>query len=218
MTPRSGALDEAVYSAILGRPIVYQGWFPLVHTAWLVTIFERAYLSLFAEIALAVVVLARQTDALRWFVARLVFCYACGLLFFVGWPVAGPCLVYPASISATFSGLNTRAIMQSSLEEFSAIRFGGQPVTGFGYFVGLPSLHVAMAVLLQFTIQQRSRIGAWVVAPINILIIAQHRRPRISLPGGCAGGRAARAVPPSGSSVNEQPTDASRLVRQRSCD
>jgi membrane-associated phospholipid phosphatase len=166
------ALDEALYTAILGRPIVYEGWFPLVHTPWLVTIFERAYLSLFAEIALAVVVLARHTRALRWFVARLVFCYACGLLFFVAWPVAGPCLVYPASISATFSGVNTRAIMQSSLEEFSAIRSGGQPVTGFAYFVALPSLHVAMTVLLQFTIQQRSRIGAWVVAPINVLIIA----------------------------------------------
>jgi membrane-associated phospholipid phosphatase len=105
-------------------------------------------------------------------VARLVFCYAVGLLLFVGWPVAGPYLVFPASISSTFAGLNTRAIMQSSLVEFAAIRLGGQPVTGFGYFVGLPSLHVAMAVLLQFTIQQRSRIGAWVVAPINMLMIA----------------------------------------------
>ena len=45
-------------------------------------------------------------------------------------------------------------------------------MTGFGYFVALPSLHVAMAVLLQFTIRQRSQIGAWVVAPINILLIA----------------------------------------------
>jgi membrane-associated phospholipid phosphatase len=166
------AVDEALYSAIWGYRVAYEGWFPLVHAWWLVTIFERAYLSLFAEIALAVVVLARHTHAVRWFVARLVFCYACGLLFFVGWPVAGPCLVYPASINATFSGLNTRAIMQSSLEEFSAIRSGGQPVTGFAYFVALPSLHVAMAVLLQLTLQQRSRIGGWVVAPINILIIA----------------------------------------------
>jgi membrane-associated phospholipid phosphatase len=71
-----------------------------------------------------------------------------------------------------FTGSSTRAFMQSSLLEFSEIRSGGQPVTGFGYFVGIPSLHVAMAVLLQFTIQQRSGAGGWLVAPINILLIA----------------------------------------------
>jgi hypothetical protein len=166
------SVDESLYSAMWGRSIVYEGWFPLVQNPWLVMIFERAYLSLFTEVALVLVVLARSPDALRWFVGRLAFCYAFALLIFVGWPVAGPCLMYPESINNAFAGVNTRAIMHSSLVEFSAIRLGGQPSTGFGYFVALPSLHVAMAVLLQFTIQQRTRIGGWVVAPINILMIA----------------------------------------------
>lgn len=166
------ALDELVYSAIVRRPITYEGWFPLVHAPWLITIFERAYLALFAEVALVLVLLARRTESLRWFVARLVACYAGGLLLFVLWPIAGPYLVYPSSISATFTSPHTQAIMRSSLIEFSAIRFGAQPITGFGYFVGFPSLHVAMAALSQFTIHQRSSSGGWVVAPINALMIA----------------------------------------------
>jgi hypothetical protein len=166
------ALDQAIYSSLVGGPIAYDGWFPLIHNPWLSALFERAYLSLFAEIALVLVLLARQTDALRWFVARLTVCYAGGLLVFVLWPVAGPYLVYPASISAAFTTPDTRTIMQSSLVEFSAIRSGGQPTTGFGYFVGFPSLHVAMAILLQFTIQQRSRIAGCVVAPMNALLVA----------------------------------------------
>ena len=172
MTPRSGLWTRRCIARYSGaRLSTRSGFLSSALRGWS-RISNAPIFSLFAEVALVVGVLARQTDALRWFVARLVFCYACGLLVFVGWPVAGPCLVYPASISATFSGLDTRAIMQSSLEEFSAIRSGGQPVTGFAYFVALPSLHVAMAVLLQFTLQQHSGIGGWVVAPINILIIA----------------------------------------------
>lgn len=156
-------LDELLYGAMWGRPIVYEGWFPLVHTPWMIAMFERAYISLFAAIALVLVVVAPHTDALRRFVARLVFCYAGGLLIFVAWPVAGPCLAYPASISATFTGANTRAIIESSLVEFSAIRLGGQPVTRFGYFVALPSLHVAMACLTVHdpAAAPRSGRGSW---------------------------------------------------------
>ena len=78
-------LDEALYSAIWGRQIVYEGWFPLVRAPWLVVIFERAYLSLFAEIALVLAGTRRRTRTLfvgLWHASF--FCYACGLLLFVG--------------------------------------------------------------------------------------------------------------------------------------
>jgi hypothetical protein len=165
------ALDQWLYSALLGRPIIYDGWFPLTHAPWLIVTLERGYAALFVEVAVALFLLVPHTRPLRVFVARLSVCYALGLVIFVLWPVAGPHLVYPTSISATFTGTSTSAILRSSLADFAAITHGGQPVSGFGYFVALPSLHVAMAVLLQFTIGQRSRVGGWVVAPMNALMV-----------------------------------------------
>jgi len=169
--PSVRALDQWLYGALLGRPIVYDGWFPLTHSPWLIVTLERGYAALFVEVAVALFLLVPCDRPLRVFVARLSVCYALGLVVFVLWPVAGPHLVYPASISAKFTGTSTSAILRSSLADFSAIRLGGQPVSGFGYFVALPSLHVAMAVLLQLTIRQRSRVGGWVVAPMNGLMI-----------------------------------------------
>ena len=79
-------------------------------------------------------------------------CYAGGLLVFLLWPVAGPYLVYPTSISTIFASVGSYEIMRASLAEFSSIRLGGQPISGFGYFVGFPSLHVALAIVMQDTV------------------------------------------------------------------
>jgi hypothetical protein len=142
--------------------------FPLVHTPLLVMACERGYVSLFLGIFLTPILLVREPAALRRFVGQTAACYGLGLLVFVIWPIAGPCLMFPDSISSASSGESTRRFMQASLAEFDAIRSGGQPVSGFGYFVGLPSLHVAMAILMQWTIGRRSRLAGWIVAPMNV--------------------------------------------------
>jgi hypothetical protein len=144
------------------------GLFPIVHMRLLVMACERGYVSLFLGIFLTPILLVREPAALRRFITQTATCYAVGLVVFLMWPVVGPCLMYPDSIDAMWSGENTRQIMAASLMEFDAIRAGGQPVSGFGYFVGVPSLHVAMAILMQWTIGRRSRVAGWMVAPMNV--------------------------------------------------
>jgi hypothetical protein len=162
--------DLWIYRSLINPNVDYTGVFPLTHRPWLLAALERGYLVLFGELAIALFVLIDRPDSLRRFLLRLATCYAVGLLWFVAWPVAGPYLMFPESINASVIGASTRAIMDASRDEFSAIRAGGQPINGFGYFVGLPSLHVAMATLLQITIGRASRIGGWIVAPMNALM------------------------------------------------
>ncbi len=164
-------MDLSAYAAMAGGPIDYNGWFPLVRAPWLISLLERAYLAIFAEIALVLTLLAPNTALTRNFVGRLATCYGVGLAAFLLWPVAGPCLVYPASIDPILTGASTRAIMQGMSVEFELVLAAGQPVTGFAYFVALPSLQFAMAVLRPVTVQTHSRVGGPVVAPINILMI-----------------------------------------------
>ena len=113
---------------------------------------------------------APHTDALRWFVARLVFCYACGLLLSCAGRSPGRVsCIQPLSAPLSPAQLHGRSWSLRSWT-FLSIISGGQPVTGFGYFVGFPSLHVGDGGSLQFTIQQRSWPGGWLVAPINTMI------------------------------------------------
>ena len=185
-------LDEALYSAIWGRQIVYEGWFPLVRTPWLVVIFERAYLSLFAEIALVL------TGTGATHARSSLVCSASRFLLCVRTPrfrrMARRRAVYRLSL------LYQRHLFRAQFTRDHGVfacrlfcdPFGGQPVTGFGYFVGVPSLHVAMAVLLQFAIRQSARAAGGVARGANQPSDdCEHLRPRVSLPGGCAWWRAA---------------------------
>jgi hypothetical protein len=127
------AVDLWIYG-----PVDDRGLFPLTHSSLLVMACERGYTSLFLGIVLTPMLLVKQAGELRRFVLRTATCYGAGLLVFLIWPVAGPHLAYPESISTAWSGESTRVFMESSLTEFASIRAGGQPMSGFGYFVGYP--------------------------------------------------------------------------------
>ncbi len=165
------ALDLRMYRVIYGRPVDYAGIFPLVSSGILFAAFERAYVMLFAEMAVVVFGLIEDVPRLRWYLIRMFACYVAGLAVFLAWPVAGPFLYYPQSFRSGYEATTTSLWMRSSYLEFSAIRSHLQPITGFGYFVGLPSLHTAMALLCQLSLR-RSRMLFWMVLPINALIIA----------------------------------------------
>jgi membrane-associated phospholipid phosphatase len=169
--PMLRALDLRMYSALYGRTVEYAGIFPLVSSRLGFVVFERAYTILFAEMAVVVFALVGDVVRLRRYLIRMFACYTAALGVFVLWPVVGPHLYYPESFRSGYEATTTGLWRQSSSLEYSAIRGHLQPVTGFGYFVAVPSLHTAMALLCQVSFG-RSKMLFWIFLPINILIIA----------------------------------------------
>jgi len=169
--PPIRALDEAVYGWMAGRPVDYVGFFPLVSSPTAFAVLEHAYVLAFTEIVACVFLLASDRERLREYIRRLLACYAIGLAVFLAWPIAGPYLYFPTSIGQNFSATQTYQFQQAGYREFASIRAGGQPITGFGYFVGLPSLHAAIAVLVLITARS-SPVTFWMLLPVNVAMIA----------------------------------------------
>lgn len=63
----------------------------------------------------------------------------------------------------------TFQIMRQSYLDFEAVRTHARPMTGFAYFIGLPSLHAAIALLFQLALR-RSSVNFWLFLPINCLM------------------------------------------------
>ena len=186
------ALDEAVYSAILGRPIVVRrAGFLLVHTPWLVTIFERAYLSLFAEIALGS--RARDTpDARAALVRGAAGCLLCGRAARVrgmaGRRAVSRCIQHrsappmPASTHAESCSPRSKNFLRS------ASAGSRSPDLGISSDCRACTSRWRSCYNSRFSRVQES--AAWVVAPINALIIASTfilgYHYLADVPGGCA--------------------------------
>ncbi|MFN7918039.1 MAG: phosphatase PAP2 family protein [Vicinamibacterales bacterium] len=160
------AIDMAAYGIV-----DYRGLFPLVTNRLASASMAQAYVFQQAEIALVLWAVAGTADRARVYLARLFAANLLALAVFMVVPIVGPCLAYPDSIRASVDGTIVGSIIRGGQVEFDAIRSGGQPVTGFGYFVALPSLHVVMAVLFQWTVRH-TRLIFWALLPINVLIIA----------------------------------------------
>jgi hypothetical protein len=146
----------------------YAGFFPLVNSPFLFGVLERAYLLAFPEVLLAVLVLRGRS--LTRFLWVLFGCYWLGLVVFALYPTVGPFTYFPESFRSEWQGTATYALMQSILAEFRAVR-ASQPVNGFGYFVAIPSLHVAVAVVLQASWRGRP-VHFWSFLPVNLAMCA----------------------------------------------
>lgn len=165
------ALDLRVLGALAGQPVDYTGVFPLVHAKLALGWLENAYGMLFAEIAFLIMAGVNGGRSLTRLVGGLMACYAAGLLIFLLFPTSGPFLEYPESMSHSMRGTLTDAMMRQVRGDFLAVQHGGPPATGFGYFVGFPSLHVAVAVYCQVALAQHDA-RFWVLLPINLALIA----------------------------------------------
>jgi membrane-associated phospholipid phosphatase len=97
-------------------------------------------------------------------------CYLLGLLAFLAYPAVGPCIAYPESLDPAYQTPLTADLMRQMAVEYRAAIAGGA-VNGFAYFVALPSLHVAVATLLQL-FWAPHRIQFWTFLPVNLLMAA----------------------------------------------
>jgi membrane-associated phospholipid phosphatase len=164
-------LDLAVYRFLAGHAVEYAGLFPLVRSPLGFRVLENAYTMLFTEILVVIFAIAKQRARLVRHLGAMFGFYALGVVAFLVYPVVGPYLYYPQSFAQTYQSSMTYVFMHSSFLDFSAVRRLAPPLTGFGYFVGLPSLHAGLALLFQLTLWP-SRTVFWLVLPINLLIVA----------------------------------------------
>ena len=163
-------IDLAFYSWIYGHAVEKAGLFPLFESRFLFHVLENAYFMLFAEIFVVLLVLHRKGEDIVSFFSSVFVCYFLGLAFFFLYPVVGPCIYYPETFRSVFHETQTYSLMQGMAGEYMAIS-GKTSLNGFGYFVAIPSLHVAIAVLMQRFLYV-SPFHFWVFLPVNVLVSA----------------------------------------------
>jgi hypothetical protein len=162
--------DLWVYRDVLGITTDYQGVFPLVRHPLLFAMVERSYFMLFGEIAaVALVCAGAGVRCGRRFCAVLFGGYAFSLLVFGVWPVVGPCIYVPESFDPAYAHTATATVMGYMAADFW--RNSG-PLTGYGYFVALPSMHVALAVFLHRVLFLHAPLLSAFFALPNVLIAA----------------------------------------------
>ncbi len=164
-------IDRALYVAALGAaqdgPL-----FPALRSAFAVDALQGAYTLLFSELFVVVGLLIVRGENLPRFFATTFCIYLFGIGVFVVYPVVGPHLAYyPELVHPEW--LDTEPFgrfMAGWAAEFRSAR-AFETHNGFGYFVGLPSLHVAMAIWLQLSLRS-SPLHFWMGLPVNLAMTA----------------------------------------------
>ena len=120
-------------------------------------------------VLLLVAVTRSSRDVARWLIV-LFGAYAIGLAVFAIVPAVGPFAYQPDAFRPGFRTSFTFSVMTAVAGEYRQLLTGG-PLTGFGYFVAMPSLHVAVATLAQRALRPAPFLY-WTFMPINILLIS----------------------------------------------
>lgn len=166
------AFDMRALSLLGWELSSYDGALPLVSSALWFTLLENSYLFLFPQVIALLLWLAATgspQDVARW-LTLLFGTYAVGLLGFAVVPAVGPPIYHPESFHAGLRETLTFQIMSAMAGEYQQV-IAGRALNGFGYFVALPSLHVAVAALSQRA-WRSAPLLYWTFLPINALLIA----------------------------------------------
>jgi hypothetical protein len=160
------ASDEWIYSWIFSS-VSYKAFFPLVHNELLIQVLNSAYMVLFPEVLLVLLLVCQTGDARRVtrFLKGLFAFYAIGVMCFLIYPAIGPCLYYPDSLDPKQGNL----LIQGMLHDYHAA-INGETLKGYGYFIALPSLHVMVALYLQRCLVPFAGLYR-VFLPVNVMLI-----------------------------------------------
>ncbi len=80
-------------------------------------------------------------------------------------------LSFPESFDTRFSHSLTHAVTVALRSDVVALRQGTPPVSGLGYFIALPSIHAAVAMVCQVALWYRPTLF-WMLVPMNALLLA----------------------------------------------
>jgi hypothetical protein len=162
-------MDLAIYRWLLHTPADGAEIFPLIRYPPLLLYLDNAYQCMFIGIPLVIFVLHSSGGEPRAFIQALFSCYFVALLIFLLFPTIGPTLADPKLFSKAYEHTQTYEMIRQMTAEYKALQ-GTGALSGLGYFVALPSLHVAVAVLEQVFLY-RSRAHFWLFLPINLLVV-----------------------------------------------
>jgi hypothetical protein len=162
-------MDLAVYRWLFNAPADGGGVFPLVRHPVLFVYLENAYFCMFAGIPLTIFVLHATGGQAGSFIRALFTCYLVALVIFLVFPTLGPTLAAPQLFDKAYIHTHTYDMIRQTAAEYTALRGGGL-AKGSAYFVALPSMHVAVAVLVQVFLY-RSRAHFWLFLPVNALVV-----------------------------------------------
>ena len=168
--PALRELDVALYQLIFRTPVDYVGFFPIVRSEVLFRLFENAYVMLLPEVFVAALLWVMVKRDMTAFLRTFFMCYLVGLAVFAVYPAVGPCIAFPDSFRDEFHGTLTFRLMEGMASEYTA-SLERASVNGFGYFIAIPSLHVALAVVLQVMLRV-SPAHFWAFLPINMLVVS----------------------------------------------
>jgi len=147
------SVDLGLYGWLLGRtePI---GIFPLVRNPLMLRLLDGAYALLLPEVVLVTFVVSqtRREPEVTDFLRRFVGLYLAGIAIFVVFPVNGPHLAFPDTLDIQHALPTTLAFVDGMFHDYQAVATGGQ-LSGYGYFIAVPSLHVLVAIFLQHSLR-----------------------------------------------------------------
>lgn len=163
-------LDLAIYSFCFGRPMDYSGIFPLMNSKILFDLFQNAYLILWLGAFLVFFIISFKKESVSNFLYALLGCYLIGLLIFLVYPTVGPCIYYPESLRVEYQQTMAYTAMQAMAKGYHSVKQQSPKYNELGYFVAFPSLHVAVAVVIQYFLRN-SEIHFWIFLPISLAVI-----------------------------------------------
>jgi hypothetical protein len=164
------SLDTKLLSTIISPGADYDALFPLIRDPIGFRLLENSYVLLFPEvITVLLVTVSRGSNHQARLLCALFGMYAVGLGVFLVLPTAGPPIYHPPSFDARFHHTLTFSLMEKMATEYRHAVTGGA-LTGFGYFVAIPSLHVAAAVLMQQEMRPYPYLY-WTWLPMNTLLV-----------------------------------------------
>jgi membrane-associated phospholipid phosphatase len=161
-------MDLAIYQRLGASSTEPLGMFPVFKSRLLFDFLENNYMMLYPEIFIAILVVLQMKGNPAYLLGAVFACYFLGVAIFIVYPTIGPCFVYPDLYHSDYRDSHIYAIMQPIVSEYLAVKNNASGV-GTAYFIGLPSLHVAKAVLFQVFLAS-SPIHFWCFLPINLFL------------------------------------------------
>jgi len=162
-------IELGIYGFFFGHPVEPTALFPWFSSPQLFAVVETAYFFLFSELFVVIFVLAKKRVSAARFFTTSATAYLIGLIVFYFFPIVGPVCTEPAMLAEEFHHTRTYELTLLQAGSYSDL-IAGRPCRGFAYLVALPSLHVAMAIIMQRFLAI-SPVHFWALLPTNLLMI-----------------------------------------------
>jgi membrane-associated phospholipid phosphatase len=164
-------IDRVLYSWFFEQDLAIKGMFPLVQHATTFSLLENAYMMLFPEILLLLLLTVREgSERVLGYLLRLFASYFIAMFIFVIIPIVGPPIYMPTTMNEAYGKTLTFTIMKNLANEYERLQVGLPLINGFGSFIAFPSLHVSISALIQVLLKPYPTLF-WTFLPINVLLI-----------------------------------------------